>query len=167
MASRFHLTILSPTHIVGAFSCGKTEIDDYLKNRAAIEQQLNLSQVYVLIDDDQRIWAYGTLSPVTVQIEEALLKTIGIHSAPYRSIGGYLLGRMGVDQSTQSKGIGRALVARLAEIAAGQRAVTGGVFLAVDAKAEELVGYYEKLGFHRVAPAPRKRLILPLGPFSR
>ena len=162
----FRFTVLAPTHVVGAFSCGRAEIDDYLKNRASIEQQLSLSQVYVLVDDDQRVWAYGTLSPVTVQIDEALLKTIGIHSAPYRSIGGYLLGRMGVDRTTQSKGIGRAVVARLAEIAAQQRGVTGGVFLAVDAKDEGLVGCYEKLGFLRLAPAPKKRLILPLTHFG-
>jgi GNAT superfamily N-acetyltransferase len=157
----YTFTVLAPTHNVGAFSCGDAEIDEYLHRRAAAEQALNLCQVYVMADGASRAWAYGTLSPVSVTVDAGLLQAVGIPQAPYRAIGGYLLGRLGVDGALQKRGIGRSVVARLARIAAQQRDVTGGVFLAVDAKSGWLVSWYEQLGFRRL-DAKRRRLVLPL-----
>ena len=154
-------TTLAPTHKVGAFACGNVDIDSYLHSRAAGEQALSLCQVYVMVDDALRVWAYGTLSPISVKIGDDLLKAMGLAQAPYRSIGGYLLGRLGVDHTLQHQGIGPAVVARLATIAARQRQITGGVFLAVDPKEEWLVSWYEKLGFRRLDPR-HMRLVLPL-----
>jgi GNAT superfamily N-acetyltransferase len=152
---------LAPTHNVGAFSCGQVDIDDYFHSRAASEQALNLCQVYVMADSASRVWAFGTLSPISVNIDGGILEAVGMARAPYRAIGGYLLGRMGVDKALQNQGIGRSLVARLAKIAAQQRDITGGVFLAVDAKTDSLVSWYQELGFHRLDPK-RRRLVLPL-----
>jgi hypothetical protein len=46
-------------------------------------------------------------------------------------------------------------------MAARQRDVTGGVFLAVDAKSDWLVSWYEQLSFRRL-DAKRRRLLLSL-----
>ena len=162
MASRYTFAVLAPTHDVGAFSSGREEIDQYLADRARVDQALNLCQVFVVADKNQRTWGYATLSPVSVRIEDALLRTIGLAGVPYRSLGGYLLGRMGVDGTIQGKGLGSAIVARLTQVVLQQRSITGGVFLAVDAKDEKLVRWYEKLGLVRLAPAPKMRLILAL-----
>lgn len=152
---------LAPTHNVGAFSCGHGDIDDYLHNRAVAEQALNLSQIYVLVDSGLNVCAYGTLSPLSIRIDPALLQALNIAEVPYQALGGYLLGRPGVDRTHQKKGIGPAVVVRLAQIAAWQREVTGGVFLAVDPKENWLASWYEKLGFRRINPKHR-RVILPL-----
>ena len=85
----------------GAFACGNDDIDTYLHDRAQAEQALSLCQVYVMADDALRVWAYGTLSPISVRIESELLKAVGLTQAPYKTIGGYLLGRLGVDQALQ------------------------------------------------------------------
>ncbi|MBI4419777.1 MAG: GNAT family N-acetyltransferase [Gemmatimonadetes bacterium] len=162
MKSEYNFTVLAPTHDVGAFSSGRPEIDEYLLHRASVDQALNLCQVFVMADDSGRVRGYGTLSPVSMRVEGVLLNTIGITGVPYRNIGGYLLGRMGVDKRIQGRGIGSAIVARVAQIAARQRDITGGVFLAVDAKDEPLVQWYQKLGFVRLAPAPKMRLVMPL-----
>ena len=157
----YTFTALAPTHDVGAFACGNADIDDYLHHRAQTEQALSLCQVYVMVDAHLKVWAYGTLSPISVRIEGELLKAVGLTQAPYKAIGGYLLGRLGVDKTLQKGGVGKAIVARLAKIAAQQRQVTGGVFLAVDPKEEWLVAWYETLGFNRLDPRFR-RLVLPL-----
>ena len=157
----YRFTVLAPTHNVGAFVCGDADIDAYLRERAVIEQDLNLCQVYVIADAADRVWAYGTLSPVSVRIEGELLKAVGLTQSPYKMIGGYLLGRLGVDRQLQGQGVGKAIVARLARIAAQQRQVTGGVFLAVDPNDDGLVAWYEKLGFRRLEPRFRK-VVLPL-----
>jgi GNAT superfamily N-acetyltransferase len=157
----YTFTALAPTHTVGAFSCGDAEIDAYLHTRAAAEQALHLCQVYVMADAASRVWAYGTLSPVSVTVDAGLLRAVGISPAPHRAIGGYLLGRSGVDGALQKRGIGQSVVARLARMAARQRDVTGGVFLAVDAKSDWLVSWYEQLSFRRL-DAKRRRLLLSL-----
>jgi hypothetical protein len=157
----YTFTPLAPTHNVGAFSCGHAEIDDYLHNRAAAEQALNLSQIYVLANNALHICAYGTLSPLSIRIDPALLQALNMTEVPYGALGGYLLGRLGVGVALQKKGIGPSVVVRLAQIAARQREITGGVFLAVDPKEDWLVPWYKKLGFRRINPK-YMRLVLPL-----
>jgi len=158
----FRIEGLTPTHQVGAFSCGDPEIDDYLHTRALFEQGQGLSRVYLLIEGEQVVRGYFTLSPLSIRLDEALLTTVGLASASYPAIGGYLLGRLGVDRKRQGRGIGKALVARASQIAARQQRIVGGVFLAVDAKTDRLARWYEGLGFKRLNPA-RRRLVLPLG----
>ncbi len=157
-----HIEGLTPTHQVGAFSCGDPEIDDYLHARALAEQSQGLSRAYLLIEGEQVVRGYFTLSPLSIRPDEALLTTLGLAPAPYPAVGGYLLGRLGVDRKLQSRGIGTALVARASQIAARQQPIVGGVFLAVDAKTDRLARWYEVLGFKRLSPA-RRRLVLPLG----
>jgi predicted N-acetyltransferase YhbS len=157
----YTFTPLAPTHNVGAFSCGHAEIDDYLHNRAAAEQALNLSQIYVLANDALHVCAYGTLSPLSIRIDAALLQALNLTGVPYSALGGYLLGRLGVGVALQNQGIGPSVVVRLAQIAARQREITGGVYLAVDPKEAWLIHWYEKLGFRRINPK-QSRLVLPL-----
>jgi GNAT superfamily N-acetyltransferase len=162
---QFRVEGLAPTHKVGAFSCGDSEIDEYLHNLALVEQSQGLSRVYGLVDRDE-IRGYFTLSPISIRLDEALLTTLGLAAVPYPQIGGFLLGRLGVDKSLQGQGIGKALVARASQIAARQQPIVGGVFLAVDAKTDRLVAWYEELTFKRLSPT-RRRLILPLGTVPR
>lgn len=153
--------VLAPTHQVGAFVSGVPEIDTYLREHAAIEREMGLCQVWVIADQAGTVWGFGTLSPVSVKLDDRVVEALGLQGAPYRQIGGYLLGRMGVHRSLQGRGIGSSMVTRLAGIAAQQRDVTGGVFLAVDAKDEGLVAFYERLGFMRLITGQR-RLVLSL-----
>ncbi len=159
----FIFTTLAPTHNVGAFSCGHADIDDYLHNRAAVEQAAGLCRVYVSVDTANRVWAYGTLSPLSLRADPNLLKAVGMVDSPYAQIGGFLLGRLGTDTQIQHQGVGASVVARIAKIAAQSREVIGGVFLAVDPKEDWLVAWYEKLGFHRLSTDPtRRKMVLPL-----
>lgn len=157
----YTLSVLAPTHEVGAFASGDDDIDRYLHEQAGNEQALGLCQVYVMADEAGRVSAYGTLSPLSIRIDDVVLEALAMTQAPCRSIGGYLLGRLGVQLELQNPGFGRALVARLATIAATQRSSTDGAFLAVDAKTDRLVAWYAKLGFVRLDPG-RRRLVLPL-----
>lgn len=48
------VVVLAPTHVVGAFTCGDAEIDDFLRTRARIEQAIGVSQVYVSANERKR-----------------------------------------------------------------------------------------------------------------
>ena len=152
---------LGPAHRVAGFACGERDIDQFPHERAAIEQKLRLSQVYVSTDLQGEVLAYFTLSPITVRVEPALLTTLGADSVPYPAIGGFLLGRLGVQRTLQHQGVGEALVMRAAQIAKAEAEVVGGVFLAVDPKTDRLLEWYAKQEFVRLGTRTR-RMILPL-----
>lgn len=152
---------LTATHLVDGFACGDSNIDEFLRVRASVEQAAHFSQVYVTTNRAAEVMAYFTLSPVAVRVETALLQSLRVSSAPYPIIGGFLLGRLGVASSLQRRGIGEALVMRAAQIAKREAANVGGAFLAVDPKTEALVRWYAKQDFVRLGDKTR-RMVLPL-----
>jgi GNAT superfamily N-acetyltransferase len=151
---------LAPIHQLGGFTCGDPEIDAFLLHRAHAEQTARRSQVYVTANANHDVLGYFTLSPVTVRVETALLSKLGIGAVPYPQIGGYLLGRLGVQTTFQNRSVGRALVMRAAQIAKDEAEVVGGAFLAVDPKTESLVQWYTALDFVRLSEKTR-RMVLP------
>jgi len=159
---RFRLEPLTAEHQVGGFSCGDAEdarvITDYLKTQALAEHSAGLNSVTVMIDAaTEQVAGFFTLSPLSIPISPAVLGALGLAAAPYRSVGGYLLGRLGVATALQGLGIGAALVTRvIMQAQRGREDGLGGAFLAVDAKDERLVAWYTALGFHRLDPTKRR-----------
>ena len=158
------LESLSSEHSIAAFSSGMAAIDDFIRTQALPEQALGLSSVTVAVDPmtQGKVVAYFSLSPMSIRLDGRLLSALGIpkESIPYPFVGGFLLGRLGVEKSYQGQGIGEALVAIAVERCRKQRDSTGGVFLAVDAKTDELIPYYVKLGFARIGEG--RRLVMRL-----
>lgn len=147
----FRLEPLASYHPVAAFTSGDAAIDPFLRASALAEQTMGLSSVTVAIDPHgaTAIVGFFTLSPLSIRIDPRVLAALGLGSVPYPSVGGYLLGRLGVDRSYQRRGIGQAFVAVAIAQARNGREDTGGVFIAVDAKDDSLVRWYERLGFSR------------------
>ena len=152
---------LAPTHKVRGFACGDVDIDYFLHDLATPEQSLGLSQIYVAANDANEVLAYFTLSPLTIRVEPSLLESLRLDTVPYPSIGGFLLGRLGVARNLQRQGVGEALVMRAAQIAKYEAKVVGGVFLGVDPKNEQLNRWYAKQGFVALGRRTR-RMVLPL-----
>lgn len=155
------LVPLAPAHPVHNFACGDAEIDRFLHDRAAIEQAMRLSQVYVTVDGGGAVCGYFTLAPLAVRVEPSFLVSLGVGAVPYPSIGGFLLGRLGVATDLQGRGIGEALVMRAAQIAKREAEYVGGVFLAVDPKDERLMEWYARQSFVALGGRTR-RMVLPL-----
>lgn len=169
---RFPLVQLTSSHDVEGFTCGdhpgSVEIDEFLKRSALTEQAAGLSQVWIATDphaasSDELVEAYFTLSPLSIPLTPAVLAALSLGSVPYRAVGGYLLGRLGVATRLQGQGMGADLVAASIKIARNVRADVGGSFLAVDPKNDKLLAWYERLdfGFRRLDPGKR-RIILKL-----
>lgn len=172
---RFPLIQLAPHHNLQKFSSGDhpgaQEIDEYLKSSALAEQAAGLSSVWIAIDSqpseaDSLVAGYFTLSPLSVPLTTVVLAQLGLQPVPYRAIGGYLLGRLGVASHLQRQSLGSALVASAIKIARQARGKAGGAFLAVDPKNDKLLGWYESLdfGFRRLdsSSATKRRLVLRL-----
>lgn len=157
----FRLERLTHSHVVSEFSSGHAAIDDYLRVRALAEQTLGLASVTVAVEvRSDAVIGFFSLSPLSIRIDARVLTALGVGAVPYPSVGGYLLGRLGVEKGYQGRTIGQALVAVATDIARTGRKDTGGVFLAVDAKSDSLVGWYEQLGFSRLGPNSHRCLML-------
>jgi ribosomal protein S18 acetylase RimI-like enzyme len=146
-------------------------ISAYVKPGEIREQKAGLSRVWIAIDTQPRnaeasITGYLTLSPLSVPVSPAVLTNLGLESVPYRSVGGYLLGRLGVAAHLQGQGLGPALVAAAIKIARQARDEAGGAFMAVDPKNDGLLEWYEELdfGFRKLDPgnSAKRRLVLRL-----
>lgn len=174
MSTTWRLTRLRADHDLSAFSCGRRPgadaIDVYLRDSALAEQEARLAAVWVVENPGgatptDRIVGFFTLSPVSVQLSPVVMQTVGV-AAPSRSIGGWLLGRMGISQAHQGAGLGRALVASAIVEAKALRDLGAGPLLVVDPKNDALLRWYLGLdfGFVRLAPNdPRlRRLALKL-----
>lgn len=154
----FRLEPLTPAHPIAAFSCGDAAIDAYLYTRAIPEQSLGLSQVTLAVESiSGAIAGFFTLSPLGIKLDPRLLTALELppDAIPYPAVGGYLLGRMGVHKSVAGQGLGSSLVAVAVEHARKGKAETGGVFIAVDAKSDALIGWYAALGFTRLSGTSR------------
>jgi GNAT superfamily N-acetyltransferase len=154
---------LSEIHDVEGFCCGNEAIDHFLKSQALAEQAIGLSTTHVAVEavNARRIVGFFSLSPISIRIDPAALTALQIEQhIPYRMLGGYLLGRLGTARDYQKQGVGSALVAIARGIAVRSKGESGGVFLAVDGKDDDLVRWYEYLGFRRIGAG--KRLVAKL-----
>lgn len=167
----FRLERLRADHPVASFDCGSTPeaaaIAAFLGDRAAVQQAAGWSSTTVAIDAAAQrpqdvIVGYFALSPCSLRADRAVLETLGLGAA-YPQVGGYLLGRLGIAVHHQRQGLGALLVERAIDAACQAWRLSGGVFLAVDAKTEGLAAWYERLGygFTRLAPG-RLRLVMGL-----
>lgn len=154
----FRLELLEAKHPIAAFSCGDPAIDSFLHSQALTEQTLGLSTATVAVEVlTGAIAGYFTLSPLSVRLDPRVLAALKVdaQAIPYRNVGGYLLGRLGVDTAYAGQRIGPALVATAIANARRARVETGGVFIGVDAKKDWLLAWYAKLGFTQVSGTNR------------
>lgn len=157
----FDLELLSEVHDRAGFHCGRESLDRYLRETAKGHLAKGVSITRVLVTRDapapKTILGYFTLTTILAEARNWPQAAKGLPRMPVPVI---LLGRLAVHESHQGQGISRLLLAAARQIAASSLQGTGGIGLAVDAADEDVVGFYEKYGFKRVAAASL-RLFLP------
>lgn len=156
MSTPFRLEPLDVRHDVASFACGSRPVDEFIRGSAFVEQNLGLSVVTVAVLSTSPtagppatvpVVGFFSLGPTSIKIDPRLLDALGLRHPGYSQIGGYLLGQLGVHEGFAGEGIGSALVVKALEYARAGRAGLGGVFLSVDAESDDLVKWYEDLGF--------------------
>ena len=170
MASPWQLVRLHDEHPVDAFSGGTrpgaADVDKYLRERAHTEQAARIAAVWVVEDTaattrEGRIVGFFTLSPVGVRLSPVIMEAMGI-MAPSHTMGGWLLGRMGLAVPHQGHNHGRRLVASAIRTARDLSHATAGPLLAVDPANAELMQWYLELDFSFQRLAPNDPRILRL-----
>ncbi len=143
-------------HRLDAFSCGDTELDDWLKHhaRGATGQG---TRTYVFVDDADVV-GYFAIAPHYLRRADTPPK-IG-RGAPAQ-IPTILLAKLALSQSVQGQGVGAELLvfALRTIVEAAQRA--GGRLVVVDAIDDAAHRFYERHDFEAL-PGDERRLVLKL-----
>ena len=123
-------------------------IDKFLKERANREHEQNISDTYVLINDNDRkkILGFFTLSLSSVILSKIPL-TLTKKISKYPKYGTVLLGRMGRDHRHTPKGFGSIIIKE-----AMKESLKRGTFYALEVNAkksegDKLIKYYMGFGF--------------------
>ena len=137
--------LLTPAHKLLSFDCGRVSMNDWLGQRAMKWQSNNGTRVMVLAEGDEVV-AYYSLSSGSVR-RAGVPKNMGRNNPDPIPV--IVLGRLAVDQQFAGKGIATDLMLDAFDRVYAISHSVGVVAVVVHALEEELVGFYEKLGFRR------------------
>jgi GNAT superfamily N-acetyltransferase len=91
------------------FSCGIAELDDYFRGQAGQDAKRRVAAPFVMLDADNRIVGYYTLSAYGIRLAE--LPAAAAKKLPkYPLIPATLLGRLAVSRGHQGQKLGRLLL---------------------------------------------------------
>lgn len=146
---------LNKAHDRESFSCGNEALDRYLKMQARQDMQRNLAQVFVLLDEDQKIIkGYYSLSSGSLTLSE-LPNELQRKLPRYPKIPITLLGRLAVDSRFQGQKIGALLLIDALAKASRQSQEIASMAVVVDAIDESAVAFYQKFHFLSLPETPR------------
>jgi GNAT superfamily N-acetyltransferase len=148
---------LTPRHDVSRFSCGKPQLDHWLKTRALTNQQRGFTAVVVVHIDGQVVGYYG-LAPTSV-VPTVLPRSIRTGQPP-NPVPCILLGQLAIDVSYAGQGLGTSLLRHALERSVQASRLIGGRALIVQAIDNEAVLFWKRHGF---TPRSDDQMILVSG----
>ena len=138
-------------------------LSQFLKRSALKSSAANLTQTYVLKDDEQNhVFAYITLMCAEVALEQTYQITDKAGADRYEYQPAIRIARLAVADNVQRNGHGRTLIDLAISIALDHiQPIAGCRFLILDAK-KKSVGFYEKLGFRLLDTLENRNAKTPL-----
>lgn len=149
---------LNNSHDVREFDCSVDALNRYLTGRAVLDQEADNARTFVA-PRGSRVVAFYSLAASSVDRAEVTPRLAETPS--YSTIPVFLIGRLAVDRSEQSKRPGEAMLVnallRCAQVAdtIAARAVL------VHAKDDHVRGFYERYGFEE-SPTHPLHLFMPM-----
>ena len=160
-ALRWEEAPLAKRHDRAAFDCGDADLNLYLQKHARQNHESGGAKCFVSAPADApaRILGFYTLSPAS--LEYARTPALAKKGLARYDVPVFRLGRLAVDKTAQSRGLGGALLLRAADRCIRVAQDVGGVALLIDAKNDRAARWYESYGALRLDDAPLA-LVLPL-----
>jgi len=155
----FRVEPLGDAHERASFDCGDEALNRYFRTRATQDIRRHVANCFVAVEEaNGQIAAYYTLSAASIPITD-LPPDESKRLPRYPAISAVRIGRLAVDRRFQGRGLGAAMLAD-----ATARVIQSDVaafMLAVDAKNDAAVAFYQRHEFRPIAGSPRT-LFLPL-----
>ena len=128
----------------GSFSCGKPDLDDWLKTQAGQQERANNTRTFLAVGGSKVIGYYATTAYRLGLDEVAEMYGVGKRRFPIPAV---LLARLAVDSGSHGRGVGSTLLLHaLSQIAEASRHVAFEVVV-VDAIDPDAVTFYSQRGF--------------------
>jgi GNAT superfamily N-acetyltransferase len=152
---------ISRLHDRDAFDCGEVALNTYLKRFARQNHDSGGAKCFVAASSEtpSRVLGFYTLRPASIEFSRApavVSRGLGRYDIPV-----FRLGRLAIDRSVQSRGLGGRLLLRAAGRCIAVAQEVGGVALLIDAKDDRAAEWYESYGAVRLLDS-RRSLVLPL-----
>lgn len=146
---------LDKHHKTGEFNCGVEDQNKYLREFAWQNMQLGYGVTYVATSAPSgEIAGFYALAAGKVEFENLPVDFKSIEGLPRYPAPTILLAQLGVDESEQCQGLGKALVGHAVEKAVELSEDVGAVALEVEAASEEARRFYEQFGFVQMKDSP-------------
>lgn len=127
-----------------SFSCGKSDLDEWLKTKAGQQERANNTRTFLAVDRLKVIGYYATTTYRLGLDEVAEMYGVGKQAYPIPAV---LLARLAVDTASQGRGVGsKLLLHALIEITKASRSV-GLEVVVVHAIDSDAVTFYAQRGF--------------------
>jgi len=149
-------------HDRAGFSCGISELDDYLHRFAVQHRRKGVSAVHVLVDTENPSLILGFYTLSAAQVDSADLSDADRKKLPRYPIPCFRLGRLACRTDHRGRGLGKLLIGCAVERCLQARKQVAAFALIVDAKSPEAKAFYEHYGFTPCVDASMT-LYLPLG----
>lgn len=141
-----------------AFSCGKPELDRYLKQFTRRDTNRDVTRAYVLVElATDRVAGYYTLAMtgvVTADLPAELQQRL-----PYPYTPAVLIGRLAIDQSFQRRGLGKRLLADIFYRCLDVSRQVAAAAIVVDAIDDDAARFYESFDFRPFPDQPLRLYI--------
>ena len=157
---KISVRLLEKKYDKNSFDCGYSLLDDYLKKQARQDVDRDLSACFVLVDENDVINGYYTLSANSIKrndFPENLLKKL---PPSYPDLPAVLLGRLAIDKSLQGKGYGEILLIDALKRCYEISESLGTIAVIVDPIDENAQKFYDKYGF--ILLPTSKKMFLPM-----
>ena len=164
---RWQIELLDASHDRSNFSCGKAQLDEYLKTRAGQSARNDAGRTFVAVRPEERaVRGYYTLAMTSVAVEampEHLQEKVP------NPVPAALIGRLAVDESCQGQGLGKYLLLDALRRIVGAGASIAAYAVVLDAIDEDAKSFYVHFGFESLLDDPnhlflsiKKVRLLPL-----
>lgn len=147
---------LSAQHLLDAFECGESSLDDWLKRRALVNQASGASRTFVVVDETGRVRGYYALAAGAISRE---LASSGMRRNMPEPIPVIVLGRLAVEHRVQGIRLGAALLQDAVRRAAAAGENVGVRAMLVHALHARAKSFYQHYGFQ---PSPLHPMTLML-----
>ena len=153
---------LNESHAVANFDCGIESLTNYLKNIARQHQTRNLSRVFVVTEDgDPTVLGYYSLANSSVDAS-VFPKPKKFKLPNLMAIPVVLLGKLAVDKTTQSKGLGSLLLFDALKRCMEVNDRSAAYAIVVDAINDDARKFYLKYEFQILTEGETTRLFMPM-----
>lgn len=156
MKASLRIEKLDRSHAVEPFTCGQPELDRFLVRHALQAQQSNSSQTYLALSSSEVV---GFHTIVVGEVQHANAPERVVKGMPRHPIPLLVLARLAVSTSAQGRGIGRGLLLDALGRTLQVADIVGIRALAVHAKDERAVAFYQHFGFV-LSPTDQRHLFM-------